>query len=295
MLQLQLMKIAKNRKRRPARRPARRRAARSVQAAKASAGTERLKRRKKIADDVKLYIEDKKISRAKLEGMVKRSQSTMNHFFAGDFADSLLTRIERALGRPFGQSSSTAPVEWGGYTQEGTAKLVGSYLTLRNDFKDPLQICAYVTAIEWGNIEQAHLFDGKLVQKSRIDGYGLIFREERRVDTQYSHRGQVWFPGGQFLYLVSAYGDGRLRAAIASVPDNGKMTGIQLSLYNPKGVAFTPAAAPIAFLRRDNITNEELGNFRPGHPFYEEYKRIVSGATNDVVVALPSSSLLVAS
>jgi len=290
MLQLHLMKIARNRKSPFARKP-RQRTAGSVQAVITSAEAKRLKTRKKIADDVRLYIEDQKISRPQLERMMKRSESTMNHFFAGDFSDVLLARIEHVLGRHFGQSSSVAPVEWGGYTQESTAKLTGSYLTLRNDFKNLSQICAYVTTIEWGAIDEAHVFDGRLVQKPKIDGYGLIFREERRVDAKYTHRGQVWFPGGQFLYLVSAYGDGRLRAAIVSVPDNGKMTGIQLSQYNPKGAAFAPAAAPIAFLRRDKITNGDLGYIQPGHALYEDYKRIISEALDDVVFALPNSSL----
>ena len=193
------------------------------------------------------------------------------------------------LSRQFRPSASVAPAEWGGYSQESTAKFAGSFLTLRNDFNNPSQICAYVTTIEWANIEQSHMFDGQLVQKPKIDGYGLIFREERRKDPKYTHRGQVWFPGGQFLYLVSAYGDGRLRAAIVSVPDNGKMTGIQLSQYNPKGAAYTPAAAPIALLRRETITQEELGYFMPGNRYYDDYKRILTDALGDVVFALPTS------
>ena len=286
MLQSHLMKIARSRKRRSARQQA----ARPVRTAKPNAGRERLRKRKKIAEEVRLYIEDENISRPQLEKMVKRSQSTMNHFFAGDFADSLLARVEHVLKHRFGESSNIAPAEWGGYTQESTAKFVGSFLTLRNDFKNPSQIFAYVTTIEWGNVELAYMFDGQLVRTPKIEGYGLIFREERRVDTKYTHRGQVWFPGGQYLYLVSTYGDGRLRAAIASVPDDDMMTGIQLSQYNPKGSAFTPAAAPIAFLRREKITDEELGYFQPGHALYEDYKRVVTEAMNDVAFALPISS-----
>jgi hypothetical protein len=283
MLQLHLMKIAKNRKR-PL---ARKRVARSTRASKANAKRKRPERRKDIADEVKLYIEDKNIPRLDFEKMVRRSESTMNHFFAGDFSDSLLKRVEHVLKRKFGRSSSAAPVEWGGYTEESTARFVGSFLTLRNDFDNSSRICAYVTSIEWGNIDQAHIFDGQVVRKPKVDGYGLVFREERRVDPKYTHRGQVWFPGGQYLYLVSAYGDGRLRAAIVSAPDNDKMTGIQLSLYNPIGAAFTPAAAPIAFLRRQKIADEELGYFLSGEPHYEDYKRILIDAMDDVVIALP--------
>lgn len=273
------MKIAKNRIRMSR--------ASNASLKKESEATRRAKGHK-IADSVRRYMEDKKITRPQLEKMVQRGQSTMNHFFAGDFSDALLERVERALGRQFGESSSIAPAEWGGYTQESTAKFAGSYLTLRNDFKNPLQICAYVTTIEWSTIEEAHIFDGKLIQEPKISGYGLIFREERRVDPKYTHRGQIWIPFGQFLYFVTAYGDGRLRAAIASVPDtDGRMTGIQLSLYNPKGAAFAPAAAPIAFLRRDKITDEELGYIKPGRPYYDEYKREITEALDDVVFPLP--------
>jgi len=245
------------------------------------------RKRKEIADEVKIHLEDVGMTRPQLEEKVGRSQSTMDHFFAGSFSDRLLKRVEHAFGRRFGRSSGIAPQEWGGYAQEATANIAGSYLTLRNDFKDPNAICAYVTTIEWSTIDHAHIFDGQLVQKPKIDGHGLTFREERRFDSKYSHRGQVWMPGGQFLYLVSAYGDGRLRAAIASLPDKGKMTGIQLSLYNPRGAAFTPAAAPIAFVKREKIADGELGYLKPGQAGYEGYLELLQQAAADVVFALP--------
>ena len=287
MLQLHLMKIAKNRKRNSGARTARQRdlIAGRRSGSKGMTEAERQKRRR-IADSVRLYTDSKKISRAKLEEMVGRRESTMNHFFAGDFSDSLLARVEYILGRSFGGSSSVAPVEWGEYTQEGTAKFAGSYLTLRFDFENHEQVCAYVTNIEWGSVDQAQVFEGQLVQKPKIDGHGLIFREERRAEKKYTHRGQVWFPG-HFLYLVTAYGDGRLRAAIVSLPDDGRMNGIQLSLYNPMGSAFVPAVSPVVLLRREKISDEELGNILPGHNRYQEYRQVLVDAMQSVVFAAP--------
>lgn len=288
MLQLQLMKIAINRKKVPKRR----RLVAAVKTASPDGSGARhdylREKRKKIAEEVKLYIEDQGISRPEFEKMVKRSQSTIDHFFAGIYADSLLARIEHVLQRRFAQSSGSAPIEWGGYTEESTAKIVGSYLTLRPDFKNPEKICAYVTTIEWSDIEQAFSFDGQIVQKPRIEGFGLVFREERRSDHKFTHRGQVWIPGGQYLYFVSAYGDGRLRAAIASVPDNGKMTGVQLSLSHHKGAAYTPAATAVAFIKRHKIHDRELGSFVAGDEQYDEYKGIVTEAMGDVLLAVPN-------
>ena len=87
---------------------------------------------------------------------------------------------------------------------------------------------------------------------------------------------------------MSAYGDGRLRAAIASLPDeDGKMTGIQLSQYNPKGNAFTPAASPIVFAKRENISADEIGNVAAGHVHYGQYRAMIIQATDDVAFALP--------
>ena len=148
-----------------------------------------------------------------------------------------------------------------------------------------------MTLIEWGAIEEAHTFDGQLIRKPKIDRIWIsFFVKKGEVDPKYTHRGQVWVPGGQYLYLVSAYGDGRLRAAIVSWPDNDKMARIQLSLYNPKGAAFTPAAGPIAFLRREKIKPEELGYFVAGQPLYENYKQILVEATDAVVIALPAGA-----
>lgn len=243
-------------------------------------------KKRKIADEVRQHIEERGITRLELEKMIGRGESTMNHFFAGDFVPSLLRRIESALKHQFGESSSVAPVEWGQYTRESAEKLAGSYLTLRNDFKNPSQIRAHVTTIEWSGVEHAHTFDGQLVQKPKVDGYGLVFREERRFDEKYTHRGQVWLPGGSFLYLVTAYGDGRLRAAIASLPDDNKMSGIQLSMHHIMGSAFVPAASPIVFLRRDKIADDELGTIKVGHRLYEAYRRLLTEALGSVVFAI---------
>jgi hypothetical protein len=284
MLQLLAMKIAKKRK---SHRPLKPMPKVLRPAPKVADSALVREKKRKIADEVRQYMDERGIKRAQLENMVKRGESTMNHFFAGDFAPSLLRRVERALNRQFGESSSVSPVEWGQYTREGTAKLVGSYLTLRNDFKNPSQIRAYVTTIEWSNVEHAHTFDGQLVQKPRVDGFGLVFREERR-DDKYTHRGQVWLPGGSFLYLVTAYGDGRLRAAIVSLPDDDKMSGIQLSLHHVMGPAFVPAASPIAFLRRARIGDDELGNINVGHPRYEDYRKVLTETLGNVVFAIES-------
>lgn len=243
---------------------------------------------RKIAEKIRLYMADNKITRPQLEEKVGRSKSTMDHFFAGEMAPGLLALVEHALGQRFGESSAISPPEWGGYTQEGTAQLVGSYLTLRNDYKKSELICAYVTSIEWARIENAHVYDGRLISPPRVDGYGLVFREERRANKKYAHRGQVWYPLGQFLYLVTAYGDGRLRAAILSVPDHeGRMKGLQLSLHNPKGSALAPAAAPIALLRREKIADNEVGTIGPDSPYYDAYREILSDAYEDVVIPLP--------
>ena len=282
------MRIAKSRKRtsvggKPVKR--------SIAATKARREADAKANNRKAAEKVRLYMEDNEITRLQLEAKVGRSKSTMDHFFAGDFAPALLARVEHALGQKFGEDSGTSPPEWGGYTQDSTTQLVGSYLTLRYDFKNSALICAYVTAIEWSKIEHAHIYDGRIICPPRIDGYGLVFREERRADAKYAHRGQVWYPPGQFVYLVTAYGDGRLRAAILSIPDHdGQMMGIQLSLYNPKGMAFTPAAAPIALLRRQKIADLELGTISPGAPYYDEYNAILTSAFGDVVFSLPTTA-----
>ena len=243
--------------------------------------------RRQIADAVKLYLNDKKISRKQFGAMVGRKDTTINHFFAGDFADSFLAIVEHALGRSFGRRSSIAPEEWGEYTQDSTAKFVGSYLTIRCDFAEPAKIVAYVTTLEWGEIQLAHYFDGKLVRKPKVDGHGLIFREERRVDAKHTHRGQVWWPNGQYLYLVTAYGDARLRAAIVSLPEDNIMAGIQLSLYNPIGQAVAPAASPIVFLKREKIEDGELGSITTEHRLYGDYRHILIEAQNTIKFICP--------
>lgn len=280
------MRIAKNRKETSAgAKPAKK----SIAATKARRATDAKVNKRKIAEKVRLYMEDNEITRPQLEAKVGRSKSTMDHFFAGDFAPALLARVEHVLGQKFGEDSGTSPPEWGGYTQDSTTQLVGSYLTLRYDFKNAGLISAYVTTIEWAKIEHAHIYDGRVICPPRVDGYGLVFREERRSDPKHAHRGQVWYPAGQFVYLVTAYGDGRLRAAIISIPDHdGQMTGIQLSLYNPRGMAFAPAAAPIALIRRQKISDIELGTISPGTLYYDEYNAALTAAFNDVVFSLPA-------
>ena len=166
------MQIAKNRKRLRAGRLGVSKLSRSRDP---RTNQQELNKRKAIAAEVKLYLEDNGISRLQFENMGRRSESTINHFFAGDYSKPLLARIEHVLDQKFSQSSAIAPVEGGGYTREGTLKLIGSFLTLRNDFKISSRICAYVTLIEWSKIEQANTFDGQLIESPRSMGTDLFF------------------------------------------------------------------------------------------------------------------------
>jgi hypothetical protein len=52
-------------------------------------------------------------------------------------------------------------------------------------------------------------------------------------------------------------------------------------------LGFTPAATPIAMIKREKIADGELGYFENG-PLYEEYKKTLKGAYDDVVFAIPS-------
>lgn len=242
--------------------------------------------RHKIAKLVQNYLIEKNISRKSFVTLIGRGKSTIDHFFSGTFSETLLARIELKLGMSLRESSNVAPTEWGGYSRESVELYAGTYLTLRRNFQSPTEIWAYVTRIEWSNVEKAFVFGGKVKHAAGTIGYGLTFREERRIDPKYTHSGQVWIPTGNYMYLVSAYGDGRLRAAIVSRPGgDARLMGIQLTQFNPKRAAFAPAASPVALIKRDNIDDNELGAIDRMHFRYEEYKNVLDEAIDSVVFA----------
>jgi hypothetical protein len=249
--------------------------------------------KQKVADRVRLFLLEKKISRKELAHDIGRQKHTVDNFFRGIFTESTLALIEKILGRSFRSTSQISPLEWGGYNAESVAKLLGSYLTLRFDFEKSDHIVAHVTTFEWASTENAQIQNGQLSQKPMVEGFGVVFREERRADPQYTHRGQVWIPpDSNFMYLVTAYGDARLRAAIVSKPILGdmKMRGILLSLYHPGGPAYIPATSPILFMRLgDPIANGEVGSIGVTHSCYRKYRQELDSirASSHAIFALP--------
>ena len=241
--------------------------------------------KRQIAAQVLQYLTNKGMSRLDLIGTPGLGKSTVDHFFAGDFGESTLTRINGKLATSFG-IIDRAPTWWGGYSRDEARDYEGSYLTIRPDLHEAHKIVAYLTCFSWADRKGAFLLSGEVQFEPPTSGFGLIFHEERS-ELERAHSGQVWMPNGSHLFLFTTYGEGRLRAAIVSDFDRKKrLKGIQLTQAQVRGAAaFIPAACPIAFLKGAQYKPEDLGVIDYTHSRFDEYKMILMEAEKTIILS----------
>jgi hypothetical protein len=133
----------------------------------------------------------------------------------------------------------------------------GRYLTVRPSFGDKDAIYAYQTEIAWDE------------QRS-----SLIFRESQRLDSEFTHHGDVSVPNQSgHIYLVTN-SNGQYRLIILTRPTRtGLMHGILTTLQAGRGAQLTPVAAPIALIPADAMNPVEFGRIAAGNPCYEAYRK----------------------
>jgi hypothetical protein len=133
----------------------------------------------------------------------------------------------------------------------------GRYLTVRPSFGDRNAIYAYQTEIIWDE------------QRS-----SLIFRESQRLDSEFTHHGDVSVPNQSgHIYLVTN-SNGQYRLIILTRPTRtGQMHGILTTLQAGPGAQLTPVAAPIALIPAGAVNPIEFGRIAAGHHCYEGYRK----------------------
>jgi hypothetical protein len=127
----------------------------------------------------------------------------------------------------------------------------------RPSFGDKDAIYAYQTEIIWDE------------QRS-----SLIFRESQRLDSEFTHHGDVSVPNQSgHIYLVTN-SNGQYRLIILTRPTRtGQMHGILTTLQAGRGAQLTPVAAPIALLPASAVNPIEFGRIAAGHHCYEPYRK----------------------
>lgn len=163
--------------------------------------------------------------------------------------------------------SPIAPIELGGYPHDNVRDLEGRYVAFRAMFGNPEVINAYITQITWDTNAES-----------------LVFEEQSRADSSHSQRGQVYVPEGKpFVSLVSTC-RGAIRVMTFARPDGeGLGRGLLITLSNPKGVQFTPAATPIV-LRRLRAETPQVGFIHPGTPDYDLYRAQLASVVPDFAI-----------
>jgi hypothetical protein len=152
--------------------------------------------------------------------------------------------------------------ELGGYSRDIVAGLEGRYVCFRPVFSKPSVIISYIVEVQWSLEESC-----------------LVFQEEFRPDVAYTQRGQIYIPDGRpFMNLVTI-SNGALRLMMLSRLDSeGLARGLVVTLSNPGGMHFTPAAAPVV-LRRLGEQVPRLGYVQPGMPDYELFEKQLLSVT----------------
>lgn len=213
----------------------------------------------------------RRMSRQRLADQAKISLSTLEKALAGRRPFTLMTtiRLEDALGvslrrggngaAPTAHHNGVARGDLGSYARAAVSWIEGRYLTIRPSFGARDAIYAYQTEIAWD------------------DGCSsLTFRESERIDTEFTHHGDVSLPNqsGHIYLVTNSYGQYRL-IILARPTIAGQMHGILTTLQAGRGAQLTPVAAPIALVPAGVIEPVEFGRIAAGHPCYEAYRKVL--------------------
>jgi len=152
-----------------------------------------------------------------------------------------------------------AALDLGGYSRQGVTELEGRYVCFRPSFGDPNVINAYLVVIRWDETRSC-----------------LVFEEQSRPDSIHTQKGVVYVPDGRpFLNLVTI-DKGSVRLIIIARPQGGLARGVIMTLSNPGGTHFIPAATPVV-LRRVGEIAPQLGFVHRTSPDYDFYVAQLNG------------------
>jgi transcriptional regulator with XRE-family HTH domain len=225
-----------------------------------------------VAAVIREEIARRRISRQRLADQAKISISTLEKALAGRRPFTLTTtiRLEEALGVSLRTRQHEVPPappahngvargDLGSYARASVSWIEGRYLTVRPSFGDKDAIYAYQTEIAWDE------------QRS-----SLIFRESQRLDSEFTHQGDVSVPNQSgHIYLVTN-SNGQYRLIILTRPTRtGQMHGILTTLLVGRGTQLTPVAAPIALIPAGAVSPIEFGRIAAGHHCYEPYRKVL--------------------
>jgi transcriptional regulator with XRE-family HTH domain len=224
-----------------------------------------------VAALVREEMARRRMSRQRLADQAKISISTLEKALAGRRPFTLMTtiRLEDALGVslrrnhngavPAAHHNGVARGDLGSYARPAVSWIEGRYLTIRPSFGAKDAIYAYQTEIAWDDSRSS-----------------LIFRESERVDSEFTHDGDVSLPNqsGHIYLVTNSFGQYRL--IILTRPTiNGQMHGILTTLQAGRGAQLTPVAAPIALVPAGVIEPMQFGRIAAGHPCYEPYRKVL--------------------
>src|SRR5262245_38415813 len=222
-----------------------------------------------VAALIREELARRRMSRQRLADHAKISISTLEKALAGRRPFTLTTtiRLEEALGvslrtrlpdvPALPTHNGVAPRDLGSYARASVSWIEGRYLTVRPSFGDGNAIYAYQTEIIWDE------------QRS-----SLIFRESQRLDSEFTHHGDVSVPNQSgHIYLVTN-SNGQYRLIILTRPTRtGQMHGILTTLQAGRGAQLTPVAAPIALIPVSAVNPIEFGRIAAGNPCHETYRK----------------------
>lgn len=157
-----------------------------------------------------------------------------------------------------GGGGRVSPTYMGAYTQAAVDHYIGSYLTVRPSFTETGKIVAYKTDIRWDP-----------------DWPSLLFEESNRPDMPFSHRGRVYVPAASmFIHLVSLTKGSMRMVVLSQLDQSGEMRGL-ITTLNKQGAMFVPVAAPIVYVQKETIEENDLGEIEPAHRCYQDYNQLL--------------------
>lgn len=233
---------------------------------------------------IRTAMVEKKMTQAELADAADCHEKTVQNLLGGrSVRDQTLFDVCMVLGLDFdhvkdgwvgqtvsgpmelrGEGGLVAPVYMGAYTRAATDHFIGSFLTLRPAFSKPGVVIAYRTEIVWD-----------------AEWPSLLFEESDRPDAKYQHRGRIYVPSSSmFVHLVSLTKGAMRMVMVSQIDQAGYMRGLITTLHR-QGAMLVPVSAPIAYVKRPDLSADDCGEISSKHPRHEEYQAILNETVSD--------------
>ncbi|MCB1422006.1 MAG: hypothetical protein KDJ69_05980 [Nitratireductor sp.] len=213
-----------------------------------------------VASNLRGVLARQRLTQEGLQGLTEEknppglSIATIQRAVRGEFSEKTIRILEATLEENLLDQvmlkQAVSDSRWGGYAYAAVERYIGDYLCCRRSFGNRDTVYIYHLSIDWDQ-----------------ENACLKYSDRNSFGGDYSQTGYVCIPpASTFLHLLTLEQGSCRLITVTHMLANMMMRGAVLTMYNPKGVVFTPACAPILIkkITEEDAASSLVGEYNKG-------------------------------